>query len=102
MLNELGTAYAVQGDYVNASTYFTQALALVDALPRDDAAELIFNQAVVLQNTGKLQEALALFRTGPRRVSNRRQGRSRAAGPLGNRADALRGRRDGEVARGGE
>ena len=61
VLNELGTAYAVQGDYVNAATYFTQALALLDALPRDDAAELIFNQAVVLQNAGKLQEALAFF-----------------------------------------
>jgi hypothetical protein len=73
----------------------------LDALPRDDAAELIFNQAVVLQNAGKLQEALALFEQA--RVAFRTAGKAdlelQALSEI--RADAC-GRRDGEVARGGE
>ena len=61
VLNDIGAAYGNQGDYTRASEYLTAALALVDALPQNDAADLTFNYAVILQNQSRHQEALALF-----------------------------------------
>lgn len=61
VLNETGFAYSVQGDYANAGKSFTAALAFADVLPRDDAADLMFNHAVALQNLSKPEEALRYF-----------------------------------------
>lgn len=60
-LNEIGYAYSVQGDYENAGNSFVAALALADALPRDELADLTFNHAVTLQNQSRHGEALAFF-----------------------------------------
>ncbi len=60
-LNEAGYAYALIGDYTNAGKSFVAALALADALSRDDYADLMFNHAVALQNQSKPREALDFF-----------------------------------------